>query len=173
MKRVMVIGGSGSGKSTLAREVGAITGLPVVHIDPMYWKPGWVQRSKEETRGLVLEATAREAWVFDGNHHSTFEARIARADTVIWLDLPTWLRMWRVVVRTWRYLGRARPDMAEGCPERFSLYFVLYWVGGYRWRSRPKDVVLMQGLPPHVAGLRLTSRKAVAAYLKRLKKGCF
>ena len=95
MKRVMIFGGSGAGKSTLARKIGAITGLPVIHIDPMYFRPGWVQRPKQETRALVLETTTREAWVFEGNHHSTFRQRIARADTVIYLDFPTWLRMWR------------------------------------------------------------------------------
>lgn len=83
MKRVMIFGGSGSGKSTLAQRLGAITGLPVVHIDPMYWKPGWVQREAEETRALALEATAKDAWVFEGNHHSTMPERIARADHMI------------------------------------------------------------------------------------------
>ncbi len=170
MKRVMVFGGSGSGKSTLARNIGAITGLPVVHIDPMYWKPGWVPRSKEETRALVLAATACEAWIFDGNHHSTFEARIARADHVIWLDLPTWLRMWRVLARSWRYRGRTRPDMGANCPERFSASFIFYWVGGYYWRSRPKDVTLMRNLPLHVSAVHLKSRAQVAAYLERLNK---
>ncbi len=168
MKRVMVIGGSGSGKSTLARKIGEITGLPVVHIDPMYWKPGWVQRSKADTRALVLEATAAEAWVFDGNHHSTFEARIARADHVIFLDLPTWLRMWQVVARAWEYRGQTRPDMAPDCPERLSMYFLFYWVGGYRWRIRRKDVELMQSLPPHALGVNLKSRRAVARYVRSL-----
>ena len=170
MKRVMVFGGSGSGKSTLARDIGEITGLPVVHIDPMYWKPGWVPRSKAETRALVLEATAREAWVFDGNHHSTFEARIARADHAIWLDLPTWLRMWRVSARSWRYRGQTRPDMGADCPEHFSAYFIFYWVGGYYWRSRRKDVALMKTLPPHVNAVCLKSRRQVAAYLGELQK---
>lgn len=171
MKRVMIFGGSGSGKSTLARKIGEITGLPVIHIDPMYYRPGWVQRPKVETRALVLEATAREAWVFDGNHHSTLEQRIARADTVIYLDLPTWLRLWRTLVRVWRYRGRTRPDMAEGCPERFDFEFHFKWVGGYRWRSRAQDVALMQSLPPHATGVHLKSRSQVAEYLEAMKKG--
>jgi len=171
MKHVMIIGGSGSGKSTLARKIGAATGLPVVHIDPMYWKPGWVQRPKAETRALVLGATAAQAWVFEGNHHSTFPQRIARADTLIWLDLPTWLRMWRVVARRWQYRGRARPDMTEGCFERLTPHFLFYWVGGYRWRRRREDAALMQSLPPHVTGVHLQSRRAVVAYLVGIEKG--
>ncbi len=171
MKRIMIIGGSGAGKSTLARKIGAATGLPVVHIDPMYYRAGWVPRPKVETRDLVLEAAAAEAWVFDGNHHSTFPQRVARADTLIWLDLPTWLRMWRVVARRWQYRGQTRPDMAPDCPERLNMYFLFYWVGGYRWRMRPKDAALMQALPPHVTGVRLQSRGAVAEYLADIEKG--
>ena len=170
MKRVIIFGGSGSGKSTLARKIGAATGLPVIHIDPMYYRAGWVPRPKAETRALVLEASAQEAWVFDGNHHSTFPQRIARADHVIFLDLPTWLRMWRVVARAWDYRGQTRPDMAPDCPERLSMYFLFYWVGGYRWRIRRKDVEQMQSLPPHVLGAHLKSRRAVARYLAALEK---
>ncbi|VAW22004.1 hypothetical protein MNBD_ALPHA11-530, partial [hydrothermal vent metagenome] len=123
-----------------------------------------------ETQGMVLEATAQDAWVFDGNHHSTFEARVARADHVIFLDLPTWLRMWRVGARIWKYRGRTRPYMAPDCPERFDPYFMFYWVGGYYWRMRPKDLALMQSLPPHVTGVHLKSRRAVAGYVNGLQK---
>ncbi len=167
----MIFGGSGSGKSTLARKIGEITGLPVIHIDPMYFRPGWVHRPKAETRALVLEATARETWVFEGNHHSTLPQRIARADTVIYLDLPTGLRMWRTLARVWRYRGRTRPDSAEGCPERFDFEFHFKWVGGYRWRSRAGDVALMKNLPPHATGVHLKSRGQVAAYIEAMKKG--
>ena len=168
MKRVMVFGGSGSGKSTLARKIGQITGLPVVHIDPMYYRPGWEPRPKPETRALVLEATAQAAWVFDGNHHSTFPQRLERVDHVIWLDLPTWLRLWRVVARTWRYRGQPRPDMAPGCPERFDFEFIFKWVGGYRWRSRPADASMMANLPPHCKGVHLKNRAQVNDFIQQL-----
>ncbi len=170
MQRVMVIGGSGSGKSTLARRLGKATGLPVVHIDPMYWKPGWVQRSKAETTALVLAATRADEWVFDGNHHSTFPARIARADHLVFLDMPTWLRVWRVVRRSWRYYGKTRPDMGVGCPERFDLHFIFNWVGGYRWRQRKTDLALMQNPPDHLTCVHLKSRAQVEAFIQKACK---
>ena len=117
---------------------------------------------------MVLEATARDTWVFDGDHHSTFPQRIARADHVIFLDLPTWLRLWRVLSRIWRYRGQTRPDMAAECPERFDAHFFFLWVGGYRWRTRPRDVALMRELPPHIAAVHLKSRRAVETYLAGL-----
>ena len=149
----------------MARKLGRITGLPVIHIDPMYYKPGWVPREKSQTRALVLAASEADTWVFDGNHHSTFPQRLARADHLIFLDMPTWLRMWRVISRTMRHKGKTRPDMAEGCPERFDSYFVFKWVGGYYWRTRPTDLALMQNSPAHVTCVRLTSRREVKRFL--------
>lgn len=143
MKRVMIYGGSGSGKSTVAQRLGAITGLPVVHIDPMYWKPDWIQRDRAETTALVEAAMAKDAWVFDGNHHGTFPERIARADHMIFLDYPTYIRVWRVILRTFKYWGKPRPDMADGCPERFDREFIFKWVAGYRGRSYAKDLQIL------------------------------
>lgn len=165
MKRVMIFGASGSGKSTLARDLGAVTGLPVVHIDPMYWNPGWVQREAADTTALVCEAMAREEWVFEGNHHGTFPERIARADTVVFLDFPTGLRLWRVILRTLRSLGKTRPDMGAGCPERFDREFIFKWVAGYRRRSYARDLAVLASLPPDVSAHHLKSRRAVRQFL--------
>lgn len=165
MKRVMIIGGSGSGKSTLARMLGVSTGLPVVHIDPMYYTSGWVQRTSEETHALVLEAAAQERWIFDGNHSRSISDRMARADHFIFLDLPTYLRLWRVLARTIKYLGRPRPDMAEGCPERFNWEFIAVWVCGYYRRSHARDVAVLDGAPAHVKCYHLKSRREVRQFL--------
>ena len=112
----MIIGAPGSGKSTLAREVGARLGLPVVHIDTIHWQPGWVQRPREERLPLAAEVEAREAWVFEGGFSETWPNRAARAELVIWLDLPLGLRLWRVFKRRVRWHGQTRPDLPENCP---------------------------------------------------------
>ncbi len=67
MKRVMIIGQPGSGKSTLARQLGAVTGLPVVHIDHIHWKSGWVERDRVEKAELCREVHAGEEWIFEGD----------------------------------------------------------------------------------------------------------
>jgi adenylate kinase family enzyme len=67
IKRIMIIGGAGSGKSSLARALGGITGLPVVHIDTLYWQPGWVMRPREKIGRLTIQAADQDAWIFEGN----------------------------------------------------------------------------------------------------------
>jgi len=126
MQRVMIVGQPGSGKSTLARQIGAITGLQVEHIDRIHWMPGWQERDREEKTRLCHEVHARDRWIFEGGHSVTWRERLARCDTYIWVDLPLALRSWRVLKRTLRHYGRSRPDLPEGCPEQISWEF-------YRW----------------------------------------
>ncbi len=83
MQRVMIVGQPGSGKSTLARRLGERTGLPVVHIDTIHWQPGWIERSPDEKTRLCLEVEARDRWIFEGGHSTTWENRVARADLQI------------------------------------------------------------------------------------------
>ncbi len=170
MRRVMVVGGAGAGKSTLASQLGAITGLPVIHIDPMYWKPGWVQREVAETHAMIREAIRQESWIFDGNGTSTFTERLARADTLIFLDVSTPLRLWRVLKRTVRNHGRVRPDMQQGCPERFDFGFLL-WVAGYARRSRRAVLELIREPPAGVEVQHLRGSGAATAYLASVRVG--
>ena len=131
MKRVMIIGQPGSGKSTSARQLGAALDLPVVHIDSIFWQAGWVERDGAERVALARAAADGEAWVIEGGMSSTWDTRIARADALIFLDPPFLIRCWRVFKRTLWHYGQTRPDLPEGCPERFDPEF---W--SYIWRTR-------------------------------------
>jgi adenylate kinase family enzyme len=137
MKRVLVIGSGGAGKSTFARRLGQRLGLPVIHLDRIYWRPGWVETPKDEWKRTVEELCAGDAWVMDGNYSGTLEIRLAACDTVILLDLPRTLCLWRVFKRALIYRGTSRPDVAEGCHENLNMEFFL-WVWNYPKRSRPK-----------------------------------
>ena len=83
MKRVMIVGQPGAGKSTLARQLGARTGLPVVHIDHIHWTPGWVEREREEKLAMMRAAEREESWIIEGGLSATWDTRLPRADTVI------------------------------------------------------------------------------------------
>lgn len=130
MKKVIVIGSGGSGKSTFSRWLGLATGLPVVHLDKLYWHPGWVKTPADEWESIVRREIGKPEWIMDGNFGGTRQMRLAACDTVIFLDLPRYLCLYRILKRTLLYRKGTRPDMAEGCHERFDPEFIL-WVWNY------------------------------------------
>ncbi|MDH5797465.1 MAG: AAA family ATPase [Paracoccaceae bacterium] len=167
MKRVMVLGGPGSGKSTLAVTLGRATGLPVIHMDKIHWQPGWVERSRPEKVRLVSEAEDREQWIIEGGLSVTYDNRAARADTVIWLDLPLPLRLFRVLKRRWRYRGgKTRPDLPDNCPERLDPAF-LHWIL-FMGRQNREKIAKALDRAQHLTVYHLKSRRDVKAFLSSL-----
>ncbi len=136
-KKVIIIGSAGAGKSTLAKRLGPLLGLGVFHLDALFWKPGWVQTPRDEWRALQQELLARDSWLIDGNYGSTLELRLAAADTVIFMDFPRWLCLWRVFNRRIQYRGRTRSDMGPGCPEHIDWEF-FRWVWRFPLVERPE-----------------------------------
>lgn len=135
MQRVLVIGPCGAGKSTLSAELGQRLNLPVFHMDQLNWNPGWVESSKDVIREKLAAIIATDRWLIDGTYGGTLGERLVRADTVVYLDYPIRLCVTRLFRRIWTYRGRTRPDMTEGCPERFDLGFLFYLI---RWNSGPR-----------------------------------
>ena len=164
---MLVIGSPGAGKSTLSAELARLTGLPLIHLDQLHWKPGWVESGTEEFDSKLSEAIARPRWVIDGNYGRTLPLRLARADTILWLDFPVWLCLARIVRRAVRYRGRTRPDMTEGCPEQMSLEFFSYTA------RFPRDgrVRIVEKLPSFRGTVvRLRSPREARSWLARLRE---
>ncbi len=136
MKRVAIIGSGGAGKTTLAHALAERTGLPVIHLDRLYWNAGWVETPYDRWLERQNEFLTQECWIVDGNYGSTMDVRLAAADTVIFLDISRLRCLWRVVKRRVKYHNRSRPDMTEGCPERLTWEF-LQFVWGYPKTRRP------------------------------------
>jgi adenylate kinase family enzyme len=143
MRRVIIMGPSGSGKSTLARRLGALHGLAVFHLDHAYWRPGWSPAPPEAFRAEVERIAALPAWVMDGNYGTMLAPRLARADTVVFLDLPPRVYLPRVLRRTLvgAVLGRTQ---APGCRERLNAAFIRY-VLTWRRERRDRDLALLDG----------------------------
>ena len=142
MKKIIVIGCSGSGKSTLARQLGEITKIPVIHLDRLWWKPGWETVSRDEFDVLHRSAMAEAAWIMDGNFSRTLPERIENCDTVIYLDFNRITCIAGVLRRVFTGMGKVRPDMGEGCPERFDWSF-LVWVWNFNKKNRSKTYQLL------------------------------
>ncbi len=152
LRRILVIGCSGAGKSTLARAIANRFGLPLINLDRHYWRPGWVAPGDAEWQDEVERLIAEPTWVMDGNYSSTMRRRAQVADAIVFLDLPRWLCLQRVLRRAAIGYGRERPDVAPGCPERFDWGF-LKWVWNYPKRSRPKTLALLSTYPGPVVAL--------------------
>jgi adenylate kinase family enzyme len=142
MQRIVVMGPPGSGKSTLARRLGAKLGLPVFHLDQFYWQPGWIETPSEVFVSEVERISRLPAWVIDGNYTHTITPRLRAADTVIYLDVPAWLSVLRIVCRTLLTYGRVRKDAAPGCVERFDAGFLRFaWSWNRLRRTRSLALV--------------------------------
>ena len=166
MERILIIGCGGAGKSTLARQLGEKTGLPVVHLDRLFWHPGWVESTKEEIDEKIAQAMEQPRWIMDGNYNRTMSKRLETCDTVIYLDFSTFACLMGVAKRVITTYGQVRPDMGEGCPERFDWEF-LKWVCNYNRNKRERNYSLLAQHPDKEIHI-LKNRRQVKAFLDRI-----
>lgn len=169
-RRVIVTGLAGSGKSTFSRSLAAKTGLPILHLDIHFWRPGWVAPSDGEWRETQRGLLAGDAWIADGNYHETLDLRLERADTIVVLDTPWPVCAGRAVVR-----GLRKPvgEMPQGCDDsawrRLRDEWRLAVVIWRRRRSEPeceREIICQRG--QHAALHVLRSKRAARQFLDSL-----
>jgi adenylate kinase family enzyme len=164
VKRVVVLGSGGSGKSRLAVELGRRTGLPVVHLDRIFWSPGWKERAADEAERELRAAVAEDEWILDGNFLDRLGSeRLERADTVVFLDLPRRTCLRRVLWR--RVRNEQRPDLPVGCRESFDADFYR-WIWRFPAADRRQILDLLERIDADVH--RLRSSRDVRRYLAAL-----
>lgn len=167
VQRIAVIGCGGAGKTTLANELGRRLALPVLHVDGFYWQDrpgvGRVQSTPEQWRAIHEQLISSERWVIDGMKLGVLPQRLAAADTVVFLDLPTWQCLSGVLRRRLRYRGQLRADI--GVYDRINREFVR-WILTFRRRVRPRLLELIDRADCRV--ITLTSHSEVRAFLGAL-----
>lgn len=166
-QRILVIGCCGSGKTTLSVKLGHLSGLPVVHLDKLFWKPGWVQSTREEFLAALQTELEKPAWIMDGNFNGSLPRRLEYCDKVVYLDYPRLVSLWGVITRVLKFYGKTRPDMGEGCPDRFDWSFLKYTWNFEKAQGREnKEIVKRSGKP--VVWLR--SRRDAGKFLEAVRQ---
>ena len=169
MKKIIVAGVSaGVGKSTFAVKLGEGLNLPVHHLDAYHWKPGWIEAEKEEFRSVQHNIVKGDHWIIEGNYSSTFDIRMAQADTFIYLELPLRVCVYRVLKRWLSNIGKTRPDMGAGCPEKMEWEFLKFIVTTYaarkvKMRSRMRNFLEARDGNKVIL---LSGKKEIAGFLK-------
>lgn len=164
MERIILLGCGGAGKSTMARALGEKSGLPVVHLDQIFWRENWQSVSREEFDRLLQTELEKPQWIIDGDYARTLPLRLQYCDTAIFLDYPRWECLMGVLKRVLTTYGRTRPDMGAGCKERFDWEF-LTWVWNWRKNKRQNLLDTLAGAEG-VRVIVLKNRKEGKKFLK-------
>ena len=168
----MVGSGSGAGKTSFARALARETGLPFIELDAIHWQQGnWVMPAREVFRARVDEATRGDAWVVDGNYSASRDIVWGRADTVVWLDLPPALMLWRTVRRT--VIRSVRREVLWG-GNRETLWnafvgkdaLIPFFIRTYRGRRRRFEQELARAESAHLRVHRFRSSKQADRWLR-------
>ena len=163
MNRIIVIGCPGSGKSVFSRALHSRLGLPLYHLDNLYWNEDRTTVPKEVFRAQLAQILTGEQWIIDGHYAATLPMRLARCDTVFWLDLPLEKCLSGIEARRFR----PRPDLP--------------WIeteadGDFAAYVRDCHGTLQRTIPPllqsfhHIALHVFRSHEEAATYLASLAK---
>jgi len=178
VRRVSVVGTSGAGKSTLSRALAGALGAECLELDSVFHQPGWVPLPRDEFRQRVAAVLAGERWVIDGNYTSQVKDLVwARADTVVWLDLPRRTVMRRIIWRSFRRAA-ARTELWNGNRERWRNFFsmdkeesVIAWAWQTHAATRAKlEAAMADQGNSHLKFVRLTTPAAVRRFLQDLRR---
>ena len=173
-RRLVVIGTSGAGKTTVARQVSSILGVPHIEFDAYRHGPNWTETPDDLFREQLRAALRGDEWVADGNYSIARDVVWPRATTLVWLDYPMRVVMWRLFWRTMRR-GVLREELWNGNKENLWWHLatrdsLFAWVLKTHWRRRrTMPAAIAQPEHAHLDVVRLRSPKATREWLRTLQ----
>jgi ATPase family protein associated with various cellular activities (AAA) len=173
--RILVLGRTGSGKTTLARELAAALGIPHVELDALYFGPEFSTAPLPVLRERTRAAIAGERWVTDGNKRAVRDLVWPRADTIVWLDYPVWVSLWRLAGRARSRTSALRADAARAgrrsaLPRQLlaAAKGVLTALRSHRGQRREYPRLFARPENRHLAVARLRSPRATRRWMARV-----
>jgi adenylate kinase family enzyme len=172
-RRIAVVGTTGTGKTTFASRLARRFECPHVELDALHWEPGWKEAPLDVFRERVKEALVGPRWVVDGNYSRVRDIVWTRADTVVWLDYPLPIVLWRLLRRTVRRVV-TREELWNGNRERFWSQFLstdslfLWALQTYGRRRREYPVLFKEPRHAHLTVIRLRRPREAEACLTAL-----
>ena len=167
MERILIIGGNGAGKSTFSYALAKKLGLPLIHLDQIYWHGCWEVTPREEFLEKVMEEAQKDRWIIDGNNVRSLNQRLPYADTVFWFEFPPIVCVTNILKREWKYRKQVRPDMPDACVSRLDLPFLkVAWQFNKKHRATIEKQLKEA---EHVQVIRFTNYRQVKKFLEALE----
>jgi adenylate kinase family enzyme len=136
VQRIAVVGPVGAGKSSLAGELGRRLGIRVLHLDTLFWKPGWVPTPPDEWEAIQRRELGAPPWIADAQYDDVLPDWFEQADTVVFLDVSPLVCLWRVGRRRFDRDSGATPAGTEPAALHRSLAKFARNQWGYRTKVR-------------------------------------
>ncbi|MBQ4526434.1 MAG: topology modulation protein [Clostridia bacterium] len=169
MKRILIIGNAGSGKTTFAKKLSEKTGLPLVHLDKIYWTGNWEHLERDKFDDILQGELEQSEWIIDGNFNRTLPHRLKYCDTVFYFDIPIITCLWGITKRIFKSHGKTRDDMGGNCPEYFDKQKLTLYrnvISFKKQHAKKYDDLLKSAEGIEV--IRFKSRRRAKMYLKNL-----
>ena len=172
MKKIIVVGTSGSGKTTLAKQLAKKLSIPHIHLDNLVWLPGWKMRDHQEFKNLVAKKLEKPTWIICGNYTKLMPMTWSQADTIIWLDYPLHLSLWRALKRAARLWWTQEP-VCNGNYETISNFFskngIFFWVfKSHKSRKKQMPTFMKDPKYKHINFVRMRSPKEIKQWFESL-----
>ena len=143
-----------------------MTGIPLFHLDMLFWNADKTTVEKAVFLERLQKVLEKDQWIIDGNFNRTIPQRLAKCDTVIYLDYNRLVCLWGVICRIIKSYGKTRPDMGEGCPERIDFEF-MKWVWNFNRDKRDQNYGYLNEAA-HAETYAFKNRRQLKRFLKSL-----
>jgi adenylate kinase family enzyme len=169
MNKISVIGSPGAGKSTFSKSLSKVINVRIYHLDRIFWKPGWIQITREQLMEKVKDVFKNDQWIIDGNYQNTLDIRIEESDVIFFLDYSLITCLIGICKRRFEFKNKKRDDLTEGCDEKLDLAFFWYVV---MFRIRQRSMIYRK-LSEYKGGEKLVifkNRRQAKRYLDNLRR---